>query len=238
MVSHRTTRYLRLALKDVFLWGSIICLWGPIYTLMLVSLEPTSTKNWKNQPLLITGEWAAPEMSNMPIPLEFGRKPVLPSDKRYLLSEDRIAWLEENLAGRGWDITRFLDLATLIRLSIAHLFKDICSVDVELCCIEDLASLIQASFQEREAELAQHSSSEDCVSGSKSDQSYMSAPRSLSVLGFREKRSGKELEPSGFAKKSRHASQVVWVWAHPMYLLQVLRPDFNKSLMPPLLLAH
>ncbi|CAL8112825.1 unnamed protein product [Prunus armeniaca] len=167
-------------------------------------------------------------MSNMPIPLEFGRKPVLPSDKRYLLSEDRIAWLKETLAGRGWDITRFLDPATLIRLSIARcsvtylsfilvdpnlreidLFKDICSVDVELCCIEDLASLIQASFQEREVELAQHSSSEDCVSGSKSDQSDMSAPRSLSVLGFREKRSGKELEPSWFAKKSRHASQVV-----------------------------
>ncbi|CAL9006224.1 unnamed protein product [Prunus brigantina] len=77
---------------------------------------------------------------------------VLPSDKRYLIPEDRITWLEENLVGQGWDITHSVDHATLIRLSTARrtatylpfiladsnmreidLFKDICSVDVELC---------------------------------------------------------------------------------------------------------
>ncbi|CAL9011588.1 unnamed protein product [Prunus brigantina] len=152
----------------------------------------------------------------------------IPREKSYLFPEDRIAWLEENLAGRGWDITCFLDLATLICLSTVRrlvtylpfilidpnlrgidLFKDICSFDVELCCTEDLASLIQATFQEREAELAQHSSSEDCVSESEYDQSDMSAPRSLSVPGRRERRLGKEPEPSGSAKKSRYASHVV-----------------------------
>ncbi|KAI5318461.1 hypothetical protein L3X38_038169 [Prunus dulcis] len=150
---------------------------------------------------------------------------VLPSNKRYLLPEDRIAWLEENLAGQVWDITCFVDSATLIRLSSARrtmiyrpftladsnlckidLFKDICSVDVELCCTEDSASLIQAIFQEREAELAQRSSSEDCASGSESDQSDMSATRSLLVPGSRERRSEKGPEPSGSAEKSRHAS--------------------------------
>ncbi|CAL8996866.1 unnamed protein product [Prunus brigantina] len=89
------------------------------------------------------------------------------------------------------------------------LFKDICSVDVELCCTEDSTSFIQASFQEREAELAQHSSSKDRTSGSESDQSDMLAPRSLSVPGRRERRPGKEPEPSGSRKKSCHASQVI-----------------------------
>lgn len=37
----------------------------------------------------------------------------------------------------------------------------------------------------------------------------MSVPRSLSVLGCREMRLGKEPEPSGSVKKSRYASQVV-----------------------------
>ncbi|CAL8992344.1 unnamed protein product, partial [Prunus brigantina] len=154
----------------------------------IFTCKPTSTKYWKNHPFLFTGEWAAPEMSNMPIPSAFGPKPGLPSDKRHFIPEDRRAWLEENLA---------------------NLFKDICSVDVELCCTEDSASRIQASFQEREVELAQHSSSEDCASESESDQSDMSAPRSLSVPGRRERRPGKKPELSGSAKKSRHASQVV-----------------------------
>ncbi|CAL9015253.1 unnamed protein product [Prunus brigantina] len=176
----------------------------------IFTCKPTSTKYWKNHLLLITGEWAAPEMSNMPIPSAFGPKPGLPSDKRHFIPEDRRAWLEENLAGQEWDIAHFVNPATLIRLSTARrtttylpyslansnlhgidLFKDICSVDVELCCTEDSASRIQASFQEREVELAQHSSSEDCVSESESDQSDMSAPRSLSVPGRREMRPGK-----------------------------------------------
>ncbi|CAL2230942.1 unnamed protein product [Prunus armeniaca] len=190
--------------------------------------KPTSTKYWKNQPLLITREWVASEMSNMSILFAFALKPVLPSNKRYLIPEDWIAWLEENLVGQGWDITYFLDPVTFIHLSTArrlvtylpfilvdpnvceiNLFKDICSVNVELCCTKDSSSLIQASFQEREAELAQHNSSEDCVFGSESNQSDMSVPRSLSVSGRRERRPGKEPEPSVSAKKSCHASQVV-----------------------------
>lgn len=121
-----------------------------------------------------------------------------------------------------------MDLATLIRMSIARdtviyilfilaylnlyridLFKNIRSVDVELCCTKDSASLIWVSFQEKEVELAQHSSFEDCASKSESDHSDMLAPRSLLVPGRKERRSGKEIEPSESAKKSRHASQVV-----------------------------
>ncbi|CAL9012809.1 unnamed protein product [Prunus brigantina] len=167
-------------------------------------------------------------IDHLPLGLDIYTGAVLPSDKRYILPEDRIAWLEENLVGWGWDITRFLDPATLIRLFTAHrsttyihfilvdpnllgtdLFKEICSIDVELCCTKDSVSLIQTSFQEREAELAQHSSFEDCVSVSESDQSDMSAPHSLSVPGRRERRPGKEPKPSGSAKKSRHASHAV-----------------------------
>ncbi|CAL8167969.1 unnamed protein product [Prunus armeniaca] len=152
---------------------------------------------------------------------------VLPSDKRYLLPEDRIAWLEENLACRGWDIIGFLDPATLIHLSTARrsatylpfilanpnlreidLFKDICSVNVELCCTEDSMSLIQANFQEREAELAQYSNSEDCVSG----------------------RPGKEPEPSGSAKKSRHASQMVGIRNTQMTRFQAVSREICEKM--------
>ncbi|CAL8171294.1 unnamed protein product [Prunus armeniaca] len=102
----------------------------------------------------------------MSISSVFGSKPVLPSNKRYLILEDRITWLEENLVGQGWDITRFIDSAILICLSTAcrtatyfpfiladsnlhgiDLFKDICFVDVKLCCAEDSASLIQPVFK-------------------------------------------------------------------------------------------
>lgn len=95
---------------------------------------------------------------------------MLPLDKRYIILEDRVTWLEENLAGQRWDITRFVDPATLIHISTARctkiyfpfilanlnqhgvdLFKNICFVDFELCYTEDSTSLIQASFQERDA---------------------------------------------------------------------------------------
>ncbi|CAL9001389.1 unnamed protein product [Prunus brigantina] len=134
------------------------------------------------------------------------------------------------MASQGWDITRFADLVTLIRIFTARctatyfpfiladlnlhgidLFKNICSVNVELCSIEDSASLIQTSFQENKAKLAQHSSSENCASGSESDALDMPAPRSLSVPGRREMSPEKETESSGSGKKSRHASKVVWV---------------------------
>ncbi|CAL2271071.1 unnamed protein product [Prunus armeniaca] len=154
---------------------------------------------------------------------------VLPSDKRYLLPEDRIAWLEENLACRGWDIIGFLDPATLIHLSTARrsatylpfilanpnlreidLFKDICSVNVELCCTEDSMSLIQANFQEREAELAQYSNSEDCVSGA----TLIVGPEP----GDREK----SPSPPVLRRSPAMLHRSFWVWAHPMYLLRMV----------------
>ncbi|CAL8163855.1 unnamed protein product [Prunus armeniaca] len=128
------------------------------------------------------------------------------------------------MAGQGWDITLFADPATLIHIFTARctvtyfsfiladlnlhgidLFKNICSVNVELCCTEDSVSLNQTSFQENKAELAQHSSSENCASGSESDALDMSATRSLSVPGRREMSPEKETESSGSTKKSRHA---------------------------------
>lgn len=77
---------------------------------------------------------------------------MFPSDKRHLISSNQIAWFEENLAGQRWDVDHFVDPTTLIHISIAHriiiyfmfiladlkvhgidLFKNICSVDAELC---------------------------------------------------------------------------------------------------------
>lgn len=107
--------------------------------------------------------------------------------------------------GQGWDITGFADPVTLIRIFTArytatyfpfiladlnlhgiNLFKNICFVNVELCSTKDSTSLIQTSFQENKAKLAQHSSSENCASGSESDALDMPAPCSLSVPGRRE----------------------------------------------------
>ncbi|CAL8169968.1 unnamed protein product [Prunus armeniaca] len=80
------------------------------------------------------------------------------------------------------------------------LFKDVCSVDVELCCTEDSTSRIQDSFQEREVELTQHNGSEDCAFESESDQSDMSTPRSLSVPGRRERDREKSLSFPGLRR--------------------------------------
>ncbi|CAL8152748.1 unnamed protein product [Prunus armeniaca] len=143
------------------------------------SCKPTSSKYWKNQPPLITGEWAAPKMFNMPISLAFGRKPGL-----------------TNLFFGSTSFGQKTCSKTFVPSTLNFV-------------AEDSTSLIQASFQEREVELAQHNSSEHCVSGFESDQSDMSAPCSLSIPGHRERRPGKEPKLSGFAKKSRHASQVV-----------------------------
>lgn len=46
-----------------------------------------------------------------------------------------------------------------LNLCRVELFRNICSVDVELCCTKDSMSLIQACFQERDAEVARHNSS-------------------------------------------------------------------------------
>ncbi|KAI5324884.1 hypothetical protein L3X38_033957 [Prunus dulcis] len=110
------------------------------------------------------------------------------------------------------DITLLLNPATLICLPTARrtaTYLSFILADSNLCGVDYSASLIQASFQEREAELAQDNNSENCTSGSESDQSNMSAPCSLSVPGLRERRPRKEPEPFGSTKKSRHASQVV-----------------------------
>lgn len=111
-----------------------------------------------------------------------------------------------------WDVDHFVDPTILIRISTAHrttiyfliilanlnlhgidLFKNICSVDAELRYTEDLASLIQASFQEIKEKLAQHSWSEDWLSKSKYNHLNMSALCSISILGCKEKRLGKEI---------------------------------------------
>lgn len=92
---------------------------------------------------------------------------MLPSNISYVIPEDRFAWLEENLAGQGWDVTRFVFPATF-RMSIARriamyfafiladlnlhgidLFKSICSVDVKLYCTEDSSSLISPVFKKK-----------------------------------------------------------------------------------------
>ncbi|VVA31156.1 PREDICTED: uncharacterized protein [Prunus dulcis] len=61
--------------------------------------------------------------------------------------------------------------------------------------------------REREAEVARHNSSEVEDNASESEHSDMSAPRSISVPGHREMRSGKKPEQS--VKKYHHAPQVV-----------------------------
>ncbi|TQE00992.1 hypothetical protein C1H46_013532 [Malus baccata] len=47
----------------------------PRYRKKFLSLGPSRARDWKNRPLLISGNWKAPELSQLSIPSAFGPKP-------------------------------------------------------------------------------------------------------------------------------------------------------------------
>lgn len=71
-----------LSFKDFIYLHDVACVRGESHyfyfmngsSKKLFSCKPTSTKYWKNQPLLISGSWPMPEMSHMPISSAFGLK--------------------------------------------------------------------------------------------------------------------------------------------------------------------
>ncbi|KAL6284789.1 hypothetical protein ACE6H2_015718 [Prunus campanulata] len=109
--------------------------------------KPSSAKDWKTRPLMITGNWAAPEMSCVSIPSSFGPEPSIldydystdtdsdmtfqrkliecflcfavpnPTRLEIVLAHERIQWLNRHLVGRDWDVQHFLDRSTLLRIS-------------------------------------------------------------------------------------------------------------------------
>lgn len=150
---------------------------------------------------------------------------ALPPNIKYIIVDDPVTWLEENLVGKGWDINRFADPDTLVQISIARriiiyflyifvdlnmcgvkLFKHISSLDIKLYWTENTTSLVRASFQERAAEAA-YSNLEVENNAFEYEHSYKLATRLVLVLRCMERRWRKELEQS--AKKFRHDPQVV-----------------------------
>ncbi|CAL8087027.1 unnamed protein product [Prunus armeniaca] len=80
--------------------------------------KPSSTKAWKTQPLMITRNWAAPEMSCISIPSSFGHEPVPnPTRSNIVLAHEQIQCLNCHLEGQDWDVQYFFDPNTLLHIS-------------------------------------------------------------------------------------------------------------------------
>ncbi|CAB4293952.1 unnamed protein product [Prunus armeniaca] len=109
--------------------------------------KPSSTKAWKTQPLMIIGNWAAPEMSCISIPSSFGHEPSIPdydystntqmdmilqrkfiewflcflvpnpTRSKIVLAHERIHCPNCHLVGQDWDVQYFLDPNTLLHIS-------------------------------------------------------------------------------------------------------------------------
>ncbi|KAL6218972.1 hypothetical protein ACLB2K_012179 [Fragaria x ananassa] len=63
---------------------------------------------WKNEPLMVLGEWAAPELNKMDIPRVFSKQiayKLCSTDS--VLDESRVKWFKEHILRRGWNAAQF-----------------------------------------------------------------------------------------------------------------------------------
>ncbi|PRQ22786.1 hypothetical protein RchiOBHm_Chr6g0254061 [Rosa chinensis] len=72
---------------------------------------------WKNEPLMVLGEWAAPELS-MDVPKVFSKEiEYKPCSMDSVLDESRMTWLKEHVLRRGWNAALFCSSADLEDIS-------------------------------------------------------------------------------------------------------------------------